>query len=86
MSQVWVKWVAWIGLWLLIAANARADVIGAASLPPAAAKVPEPFLGIITMLLVLCLWGIVGQAITRLRSKRMMAEARIQRKRPPFPL
>jgi hypothetical protein len=86
MSQVLVKWIAWIGLWLLIAANARADVVGVASVPPAAARMPEPFWGIVTMTLVLCLWGIVAQAIARLRSQRMMAQARIQRKRPPFPL
>ncbi len=77
------RWLAWLGLWLLIAANARADAIGTVALPVAKGRLPEPLLGIYTMVLVLCLLVIVIQARGRMRARRVMAES--QRKRPPFP-
>jgi hypothetical protein len=74
MYPAFYKWIAWLGLWLLIAANARANVISANN-SPAATELPPPLWGVVAMILVLGLWAVVAHARARIRTRR--AEVRI---------
>ena len=76
-----MTWLAWLGLWLLIAASARAD--SGIELPASTtSNVQAPLWGILAMALVTGLWII----FTRISNRRASARIAIApRRRPPHP-
>jgi len=86
------RWVAWFGLWLLIAANARAADVSAAPVASAAGNLSAPIIGAISMALVIGLWIVIAHALARGRAQRRFDTSlarvwipRPERKRPPHP-
>ena len=74
------RWLAWLGLWLLIAANARAD----SSLDlhtSSTSNLQAPLWGILAMVLFLGLWIV----FTRISHRRTSAKIAVPLRRPPHP-
>ena len=74
------RWIAWLGLWLLIAANARADA-GVDHPALFNSNLSAPLWGIFAMVLVLGLWIV----FTRVSARRASAKVVVSRRRPPHP-
>jgi hypothetical protein len=92
MNHTAYRWLAWLGLWLLIAANARATEVSQLPVASGVREIPAPLWGAVAMALVIGVWIVIAHSIAKSRAQRRVSMSlarvwvpRVERKRPPHP-